>query len=761
MKWIVPGALMALLGAAFAHSLIWGLIFLPYYLFSFIRHRPPLKILLPLILFAVFFYIYGCCTFNSQVTNLNGDEKTLPLKIVTPLKINDKTASAQAETVNGEKIQVRFYLPKDTPQEQISSITPSNCTWKGELEAPSPARNPYLFDYQHYLQNLSIHWIFTVSSIHDFSDCVPLSLTTIEKLLLKRDHGMNRVERIFPVSLQPVAKSLLFGDRSDMDEELLEAYRRLGVIHLLAISGMHVGMVVAMLWQLLLRVGVTKENVRFSLLAALPLYAAMTGGSPPVVRAVSSIIAVIFFTMVSKKITLLQALCITFIIQLLINPAVLSQVSFQLSYTVSFSIILSAPGFLKASSKLFAILKVTTVAQVGSLPILLFHFHETSIAGFFTNLFYIPLFTIVLLPSLFILYFLSFFNQELTYFLSLGLEAGVSLLNKVSLYLSSFPYVVLVFGKPSYFLVMVYIGLSLLLFFFLEKRIFVKPALLLLIALTVDWLSGRYSLQGSILFIDVGQGDSILIDLPLGQGTYLIDTGGAISFGDEQNSFSVGKEIIWPVLKGRGTTSIDRLILTHGDWDHIGGTVDLAAYADIKEVWISPGSYEKETVSDMLTELHELSIPVFEVQAPYMWTAGESLFELMYPHDEEYTGNNDSLVVKAEIGGLEWLFTGDLEAEGEAELMERYPSLSADVLKIGHHGSKTSTTEAFLDQVDPDYAIISAGAKNRYNHPHSDVVSRIEDKEIVLFGTYSHGAIDYQFQGKKGTFRTIFPYDGE
>ncbi|KIL46061.1 DNA internalization-related competence protein ComEC/Rec2 [Jeotgalibacillus campisalis] len=758
MKWITPCALMALLGASLAHSPQFGALLIPFYLLAWKRYSPRTILLTGIIFIALLFFVLTTIEKSSLHTALTGNETELHLRIAEPLKTNGLTAQVQATSLNGEQLQITFILSPEIKLRELSTLSPTFCKWKGTLKAPSPARNPYAFNYQSYLKQQNIHWIYQIKDLDAAEQCYEISLTVIEKLQFIRQTGIERIDGIFPEKLAPLAEALIFGSRESMDEDLLAAYQKIGVIHLLAISGMHVGMMTAIFWWLLLRIGFTREKVRLILFTGLPLYALLTGASPPVVRAVSMVLIVLLFSFFTKRITLMQALSASFIIQLSINPMSLLQVGFQLSYAVSFTILLCVPSILTGSSKVLSILKVSAVSQIGALPILLYHFHELSIVSFLVNVVYIPIFTAFLLPVIFFLYLLSFAAPQFASFVLLWVEDAVIALDIVTLHLAAFPFASIVVGQPSMVMIFIYVCVTLYLFYRIEISLSIKPFIFLILLISLDWLSSRFNPTGTVLFIDVGQGDSILIDLPWGQGTYLIDTGGAVQF--ENTTFSVGKDIVWPVLKGKGITSVDKIILTHGDWDHIGGTADLADYVKISEVWISPNAHEKESVEELLQDLHNRSIGVVEKKAPLSWETGESYFTLVYPFDEVYEGNNDSLVLWASIGGLTWFFAGDLEEAGELELLEHY-SLNANVLKVGHHGSKSSTAEEFLRELDPDYAIISAGVKNRYNHPHPEVVNRLAAHRVKVFGTHTHGAIEYRFRGKKGTFKWILPYDEE
>jgi len=270
----------------------------------------------------------------------------------------------------------------------------------------------------------------------------------------------------------------------------------------------------------------------------------------------------------------------------------------------------------------------------------------------------------------------------------------------------------------------------------------------------------QFSPNGEIVFIDVGQGDSILIKLPYNRGTYLIDTGGELRFEEEQwqqrkNPFNVGKNILIPLLKSKGITKIDKLILTHSDVDHMGAATELMTELNVSEILISPNSWKESTMAELLTIISEQETPLLEVTDGYSWNNKSGEFQVLYPLDRTYEGNNDSIVIYGKIGGLNWLFMGDLEKEGEAEIIREYKKMDVNVLKVGHHGSKTSTTAEFIEWLQPDIAIISVGSNNRYGHPHADVIQLLQQNNIKLFRTDKNGGVHYKFKNNNGTFQSI------
>ncbi|MGV3464012.1 MAG: ComEC/Rec2 family competence protein, partial [Heyndrickxia sp.] len=253
----------------------------------------------------------------------------------------------------------------------------------------------------------------------------------------------------------------------------------------------------------------------------------------------------------------------------------------------------------------------------------------------------------------------------------------------------------------------------------------------------------------------------ILIRLPYNRGTYLIDTGGSVVFdvpewSKRKHPFSVGKDILVPYLKGKGISKIDKLILTHSDSDHIGAAKELVETIKIREVYISPNSWKKPLMYETLLHFQKEKISIMEVKDGFGWKTKDSSFQVVYPFEQHYEGNNDSLVLFAKFGGKRWLFTGDLEQEGEAELIHSH-RFQADVLKVGHHGSKTSTSLLFLESVQPKIAIISVGKDNRYGHPNQEVLDRLKQEEVKVFRTDMEGEVIYKFTGNNGTFQTLLP----
>ncbi|WP_227396792.1 DNA internalization-related competence protein ComEC/Rec2 [Jeotgalibacillus aurantiacus] len=747
MKPFLPAVPAALIGVLAGHFHLWLYLVIPLVILMLIKKMRWLTFILVAVVM-ISFYIRSDFYYSTLSSTLDPSETPALLKLTSPFKNSGDYLTAEAQTSEKEKVIIR--LSKNYTG--AADLFPAECVWTGEWHEPSEAVNFNGFDYQQYLSLQNIHWIFHAE---DFSECEQLPPSFMEKLLLIRERGISHMKARFPESLHGISYALLFGDRSLMKEEHLIAYQKLGIIHLLAISGMHVGLVSVLIWKVLLRLQLTRESITLILFILLPLYAVMTGASPPVLRASGIVLTILAVRFMKGRMSLIEAFSVVICFHLFLIPAAVMSPGFQLSYAVSLSIILSSKRILQQSSSIIAVLKVTGVAQLGALPFLLWHFYEVSIASFFANLIYIPFYTLFLLPVLLLFYGASFVFPSAVSILLVIPDQAVRLFDHAALFFSEFPYAVLVTGKPAVFMLFMIVISQIVIFYFLEKRKYGVVFSLIMLFCIFGFSRDQINPNGTVTFIDVGQGDSILIDLPYNQGTYLIDAGGAMAFSDEDEPFRVGKEIIVPFLKSRGITSLDLLILTHHDWDHIGGAEDIAEEIHIKEVWTSEGSPDKKEMKELLDYFYEQKIPVFEQNETFTWEIGDAEFKLIHP-DDHLEGNNNSLVLHALIGGMSWLFTGDIETEAERSL-SKLP-IRSNVLKVAHHGSNTSTTDEFLNAVNPEIAVISAGRNNRYGHPHPDVLKRLEDQGTAVLGTYSHGAIEFRYRKNNGTFHWMLPY---
>ncbi|MBS4217086.1 DNA internalization-related competence protein ComEC/Rec2 [Bacillus sp. FJAT-49711] len=637
----------------------------------------------------------------------------------------------------------------------------TTCLISGELIQPESNRNEFAFNYKQYLYRQNIHWLLVANTLV-WNECFAAKPSFKYYLQNLRSKGVKAVENSFPDQLIPYASALIFGDRSSFSENTYRSYQQIGVVHLLAISGLHIAIFVGIIYVVCLRLGISKETIYWFLMIFLPIYTVLSGANPPVIRAVLMSLLLLSSKKWRLPITSLDALSISFIIFLFFDPLLIYHAGFQLSYCVTFCLIVSSQTIFAANhSYLRKMMDTSTVSTLASFPILAFHFFEFSLIGIIANIVFVPFYTAIILPSILGLFVLKFFSDQLFTFLAEILASLINYSEQLASLASTFKFSTIITGKPSMVSIIFMILGAYLYVFLTEKR---KPRTIAVLPVTFILLIHisliHYSPKGEVVFIDIGQGDSTLIKLPYNRGTYLIDTGGQLDFPVQEwqkrkKPFRVGTHILVPVLKSKGISKVNKLILTHSDADHIGAAKELLDEISINELIISPNSWQNPLMKNILRIAETYGIPIHEEKAGTAWENKSGKFQFIFPFDEHYEGNNDSLVLFAEFGGLTWLFMGDVEKEGELEIIQAYRRLNINVLKVGHHGSKTSSTSDFVKFVRPEYAVISAGDDNRYGHPHKEVLDVFEENNVQLFRTDKQGAVHYVFTKRGGTFHTI------
>lgn len=684
----------------------------------------------------------------------------------TPL-INGDRLSFQVEDQNKNIVQLSYKMKSASEKKQMRQLHAGvSCIFDGERKEPQIARNFHGFNYRDYLYKQNIHFILEATYI---SECRKTSLSLVQWILLLRQQAILGVTEMFPEQSGAFMNALLFGDRQQMTFEVEEQYQQFGLVHLLAISGSHIVLLMVIVYFILLRSGVTREIATVCLIFFIPIYMILAGASPSVIRAsVTGVLMLIAF-MCSIRLSSLDALSITAICMLIFDPYLVFNIGFQFSFVGSFALLLSAPLLLESGNGVIRnSIYISLISQLVSTPILLYHFGYYSPYSIFLNILYVPFLSLIVLPCSIIVLIcmpiIPFLAKSFANVLSIGLNFSNDFLS----YCESLPFTRLNFGQTPILLVALYCVSIISVLMVWERRIskgmmFISAGIFLFIS-TGHYVYPYFRESGSVTFLDVGQGDAILIRLPYDQEIYLIDTGGTIRLNKEEwqrkkHEFSVGNDILIPYLQKEGIKKIDKLIVTHGDADHIGAAQELLSNITVKEVVF--GRKEQEAILEKAVKKQALEkeVKISEVGEGESWRVNEAEFFVLAPTGKERSENNASIVLWAKLGGITWLFTGDLEEEGEKGLVATYPDLRADVLKVAHHGSNTSSITPFLSAVQPNIAIISVGERNRYGHPHKEVIERFEKMGIEIWRTDKQGAISYVFKGERGTFRSKITYD--
>lgn len=741
------------------------LIFL-FFVFLYIRFNGNGKILLVNLINLLLFYTLAYSSDMMHKSVYSGTEKSFQITFNEQSIVDGNLLKAKVMTEQKEVFQLYYKMFTEEEKNYLNSHLQIGltCLAKGSLSKAESSRNENSFNYQRYLKQQNIHWQLKAENI-EWSNCSTTNSSVVTKLKNFRQRGITYVNEHFPSTSSGFVTALIFGDQTYIDEVVLTNYQRLGIVHLLAISGLHVSFLTGMIFYLGIRIGITRERMMIVILIFLPMYAILSGASPSVLRACCMAMLFTFLILRKKRLSAIASIGIVYLAMLVIQPNMLFNIGFQLSFAVTFAIMMSFLIFQKYPQKLIQLLVVSIVCQLAALPILLYHFYEVSVLGVLLNVLFVPIYSSILLPFSILSLLTHIVLPPVGDLLIIWLDKMFQICNHFANAVSSMPLASICFGKPD-FLIILILSVAIIGFFIKWESTSLMESKLWLYTLMFTLLF-QYHVQklnpyGEVVFIDVGQGDAILIKLPFNRGNYLIDTGGNVVFPIEEwkkkrKTFNTGEDVIVPLLKSKGIHHLDKLVLTHADADHTGSASEVIQNFQVKEVVIGTDSEEFYRDKDSIQSALSKNIPIKRVKKGDLWTVDDATFYILHPYQKSEDANDSSIVIFAKIGGLTWLFTGDASESVEQELIKEFPKLRVDILKVGHHGSKTSSSKDFLEHIQPKVAVISVGKDNRYGHPHHQVLEEMEKLETSILRTDMEGALTYKYQRKIGTFRTELP----
>ncbi|UOQ93798.1 DNA internalization-related competence protein ComEC/Rec2 [Halobacillus shinanisalinarum] len=698
------------------------------------------------------FIIFGYIYFTPHIPSNSANSPTLlEGKLISPITETGSTIrTVLRQQQNDEKVNI-IYFKKDVESAEINHVRSqlkhgAQCTFTGESALPDQARNPGQFDYRHYLNNQQIFWEMTLQSPDQFT-CKGQSL--LHKAYKARSTIIDKVKKAMDPQAFAWASALVFGDTQFLSEERIGWFRDFSLSHILAISGLHVGLFLSGVFLLLFRSGfMTMEQARGFILFILPAYSFLSGAAPSVLRAVFMAVFLLLVLQLKIKAAVTDVLALVAFLLLLISPSYFYNLGFQFSFIVTFSLLLSYP-LLKHKNVWVVSAIISFISQTVILPLQLHYFYQMNPLSLAANVLLVPYFSFIIIPLLFLLVCLSLFFPSLTLPLSgFAISLHEQFLNWLMVISRPFNIQWVVGELPLEWILLYFIFFCFMMSKWVQNRL--RVAFLFGVSTVVILASFSVkpylSEQGTVTMLDIGQGDSFVIELPHRKGVLLIDAAGPPIFSGDENR--IADHIIAPFLKSRGIKQIDALIISHMDSDHSGSVDRLVDLFHVEEIYVSPyHTIEQKNVK--------------RVEQGDVLKMGGYNFEVLHPRNDEKETNENSVVIHTQLGGRTWLFTGDVSTQIEEKLFNHYPSLSADVLKVGHHGSHTSTSEAWLRDLNPSVALVSAGVDNRYGHPHGEVIERLLQKDVLVLRTDIHGAVQYHFAKQSGTFSTFLPYNAE
>lgn len=695
-----------------------------------IKKRQYLVLLILTCFSAYFFWVKKVAAFEKahQPTQIS---QISPM--IDSLQLNGNQLSFQASS-DHHKFQV-YYLLKTEAEKNYFQKLDKNCelTVEASLSVPETQRNFNGFDNQKFLAKKGIYRQIKIEKIIHIRENERLNLSRL------RRQAIVHIQTHFSPRVATYMTGLLLGYLPKEFSEISRMLSSLGIIHLFALSGMHVNFFVDKIRKILLRCGLTQETVKIMLLPLCFFYGAMAGFSVSVIRA-----------LIQKNLSFktLDNLAMALMIVMFLMPLSLLTVGGQLTFFYAFALAMLQGKFV-GKNKIINSLDTGSILSVLTLPLLVVQFHVFQPLSILLTFVFGMCFELLILPLLFIAFALSFLGIFLPIdFIFQGFEKILAVLDG----LFHYPMVFGTIQNWQFLLLLICIGL--LVDFWRQKM---KRRLLILV-ISILFISGKYPLFPSITMIDVGQGDSILLQDSFNRHTILIDTGGKVTFEQpdkwqQPSQKSNAENTLIPYLQAAGIGKIDQLILTHTDDDHVGDFVKLADKIKIKEVCVSEGELSNPSFIKKLKQANNIKVRLLKMgdQLPIF----DGHLQILSAGFTKKGDNNDSVITYGNFFGSRFLFTGDLEKEGESELLKAYPHLKVDVLKVGHHGSKSSSSVDFIQKIQPKLALISVGKNNRYKHPNQETLATLDRQRVEILRTDENGSIKLIKKLKKWKILTV------
>ena len=623
--------------------------------------------------------------------------------VIEEYHIND--LSLNLTLSNKIKIKAKYYFKDEQEKRNFVKYYDLKDKIKIDYEVVELKKNnnKELFNYYKYLKNKNININILIHKI------LLVQKTKNPLYIIK-----NKIYRyIDSKKTSKYMKAFILGN-NEIDKEYKKIYQKLGINHLFAISGMHIS-IFTMLFLKLFKLLKIEEDKRYILVSIiLVFYMFLTSFSASITRA-----GVFFILLAINKIYYfyikpINVLLLTVSLILFINPYFILDIGFIYSSLISFFLIVYS-DYLGNLSYFKSLLLVSIISLIVSFPITIYLNFEINILSFIFNLFYVPFVSIAFFPLLLLNLILPL--DSLISFLIFIMEYLAKVFIKFS--------ILLTFKKSLFFLIFYY--LIIIIFSFTKLK---KLAISLFISLVLFHSNINYLYHHSNLYmIDIGQGDSFL--LYDNYEAILIDTGGIF-----KSKINQAEDILIPLFKSLGIKKINKIIITHGDFDHLGNSYSLVDKFKVDKVYFNHNSYNKNELR-LIEQLKKKKIDYEKMNN--IKIKNFYLENLNYMHTDNE--NDASLVINIRYKNKYMLFMGDASIKTEKYLLNTYNFSNIDVLKVGHHGSITSTSEEFLKEIRPKIGLISCALVNKFKHPSNEVIKRLKKYNVKIYQTRYDGGV--------------------
>lgn len=712
-------------------------------------------------------------SFDEKYKNVNENLEIVGTIISNPMDKQYKNQYIlKVEKINENKSYKNTNLQLNVKKEEKLLSYGDKIIIKGNFEEASSARNEGGFDYKQYLKSKNVYGIISVDK-KDIKLIKKNNVDVIDLLANKVSNSMKiKIEQNLSNETSKLLSGILIGNKNNLQKEIQEDFRNSSLSHVLAISGMHVSYIMLGITFVINKMKFNKKISKIITIFILLFFIILTGKTASVTRACFMSSYIILASLFHKKAHVLASISISLLIILIINPYLILDIGLQLSYGGTIGIVLIYPILKKlkkkkedknskfkkiihkVKEKILDIILITISANLVIFPIVLFHYNTISFTFIISNLLISPIIGIIIILG-FISVFVSYIISPISKVMFLILQTFLNLLIKIAHFCAELPFSKVYFPTPKIYVIIIYYVF--LIFIILERNkiivikkinkkiIIIFVIIIIILNLILNFIPKTFTIS----FIDVGQGDSMLISTPKGK-KILIDGGGS----RDEESFNIGKQTLIPYLLNKGITKLDYILISHFDSDHVGGILSVLEELKVEKVIICEQE-ENENYRRFKEIVKNKKIKVYVVKKGDNLKIEENiLLNILWPKDKkikENAINNNSIVAKLNYKSFSILLTGDIEKIAENEILKEYENsniLNANILKVAHHGSKSSSINEFLEKVKPQIALIGVGEENTFGHPNEGVLKRLKNINTKIYRTDKKGEITIKINRK-------------
>lgn len=634
---------------------------------------------------------------------------------------------------NNKKILINIKMSQDIP-----SIKYGDSLYiEGEFKQPEEARNYKGYNYKQYLKTKKIIGTVELEKVKILKSSNGSFIHNIQKYIRDTINGTLTDEE------GNLLLAILLGDKDKLSEDIQESFKTSNLSHMLAVSGAHVSYIILGLTYVLQNSIIGKKNGKIVCIIFLLAFMAITNFTPSVTRACIMAILTLLSSIIYRKSDVYTNISVAALITLIFNPYSLLDLGFQLSYggTIGIIIFIKRIQEKKSNSKVINYIKqmalVSIYANIIIIPIMMYHFNTVSFTFIISNIMASPILGIIVITG-FLFIITSITVKPLTRLIAIFIKPILSILIKISQICSKLPFSNILVVTPYMFNVISYYAIILYCIKSKKNNKCKIIICLLIVLILINFIIYIFPQKLRIFFIDVGQGDSTLIITP-DKKTVLIDGGGS-------DSFDVGKKVLLPYLLDRRILKIDYVLISHFDTDHCGGILTIMEKVKVKNIIISEQAEHSENYERFKKLMIHKKIRLIEVKkGDKIKIERYSEFKILFPTSRllsENPLNNNSIVAQFNYNNFKMLFTGDIEKLAEQQILKAEKAeIRADILKVAHHGSKTSSIPEFIKAVKPKIALIGVGKNNTFGHPNQQTIKNLENIKCRIYRTDLQGEI--------------------